>query len=99
MAVCDDSHQHIKESAADQKEYSTVSDSNSFDHYSIHINFFVHRQSGDVSGARARLLTERAELSRELTSLRLAVTQLETDLSRLNSDISTAGLLMAFYQW
>ena len=94
MAVLDDSHQHTKDSAADQKEYSTVSDSNPFDRYLIHFLYkliCVHRQSGDVSGARAQLLTERAELSRELTSLRLAVTQLETDLSRLNSDISTAG--------
>ena len=62
----------------------------------IKFNFLI-RQSGDVSGARTQLLTERAELNRELTSLRLAVTQLETDLSRLRSDIATAGSLILQY--
>ena len=62
----------------------------------IKFNFLI-RKSGDVSGARTQLLTERAELNRELTSLRLAVTQLETDLSSLRSDIATAGSLILQY--
>lgn len=61
---------------------------------STYLIIFFIRHSGDVSGARTQLLTERAELNRELTSLRLAVTQLETDLSRLRSDIATAGSLI-----
>ena len=49
------------------------------------------RHSVDITGRRCQLLSERAELSRELRSLRLAMTQLEGDLSRLHSDIARAG--------